>query len=230
MEQVFFASVELGADEWRDYCLKALDKQFPTSVRVGRLKGIHSESRQKYDEAQTTYKQILSEKPEDTYVRKRMVAMYKQKGKIKEAIDELNLYLDSFAVDPDVWHELGELYIVAGALTRASFCFEELILSNPRSMYHIMVFAELQYSLGEIETARKYYSLAAYLDAGSLRALWGLYMCGMALAEKEKNKDPSSSARMEELQNLTVQKLRAAYKTVGQSHGKLALGLLMQES
>merc|ERR1719473_2130859 len=182
MEQVFFASVELGADDWRDYCLKSLEKQFPSSVRVERLKGIHCESRQKYDEAQNVYKKILSEKPEDTFVRKRMVAMYKQRGKIKEAIDELNLYLDKFAVDTEVWHELGELYIMAGALTRAVFCFEELMLANPRSMYHILTYAELLYSAGEVEQSRKYFSLGAYLDGDCLRALWGLYVCNMALA------------------------------------------------
>jgi tetratricopeptide (TPR) repeat protein len=230
MEQVFFASVELGADEWRDYCLKSLDRQFPSSRRVERLKGIERESRQKYDEAQAIYKKVNSERPEDTFVRKRMVAMHKQRGKIKEAIDELNVYLDSFAVDAEVWHEMGELYIMAGSLSRASFCFEELMLSNPRSMYHILTYAELQYSIGDLENARKYYSLAAYLDAGSLRALWGLYICGMALAEKEKNKDPSSAGRMEELQNLTLQKLLRAYKGTEGSHSKLAVAALLGES
>lgn len=227
MEQVFLASAELGVTEWRDYCLKALEKQFPSSVRVEKLRGIHCESCQKYDEAIKIYKKIMTEKPEDTVVRKRMISIHKQRGKTKEAIDELNLYLDMFAVDTEVWHELAELYMEVGALTRASFCFEELMLSNPRSMYHILTYAELLFSTGDHEQSRKYYSLGAYLDGSCLRALWGLYMCNLALIEKEKNKDPGATNRMEELQTQTIKKLRAAYKDIG-SHGALAIAILSE--
>jgi len=205
-------------------------KQFPSSIRVEKLKGIHCESCKKYDDAEKIYKKILAEKPEDTVVRKRMIVMQKQRGKTQEAIADLVAYLDSFSVDPEVWHELAELYIDVGALTRAAFCFEELMLSNPRSMYHILTYAELLYSAGEIEQSRKYFSLGAYLDGTCLRALWGLYMCNMALAEKEKNKDPSASARMEELQAQTVQKIRGIYKGISGAHGKLAIGLLASDS
>jgi tetratricopeptide (TPR) repeat protein len=225
LEQVFFAAAELGANEWRDYCLKSLEKQFPSSIRVEKLRGVHCESCKKYDEAEKIYKKIIAEKPEDPVPRKRMIVMQKTRGKTKEAFEELNSYLDQFSVDPDVWHELGELYIDVGALTRATFCFEELMMSNPRSLYHILTYADLLYSTGEFENCRKYYSLAAYLDGGCLRALWGLYICNMALAEKEKNKDPSASARMEELQAQTVHKLRTAYKGIGR-HGDLAIQVL----
>jgi tetratricopeptide (TPR) repeat protein len=220
MEQVFLAAAELGHAEWREYCLTQLTKQFPSSVRVERLKGIQKESNGDWSEAKKIYEKILTDKPEDTTTRKRLIAVTKQSGKTAEAIEQINTYLDTFSTDTEVWHELGELYIESGALSRAVFCFEELIVANPRSMYHILTYAELLFSTGDMELSRKYFSLAAYLDGSSLRALWGLLSCNMALAEKDK-----SDKKMEELQKFTLERLRNAYRNVG-SHGKPAMALL----
>merc|ERR1712125_311764 len=118
MEQVFLAAVELGADDWRDYCLKTLRKKFPSSVRVERLKGIYQESIGDWDAAKATYEGLLKEKPEDTVTQKRLIAMHKQRGKSAEAVEAINKYLDTFSVDAEVWHELAELYIEANSLQR----------------------------------------------------------------------------------------------------------------
>lgn len=220
MEQVFLAAVELGAEDWRDYCLKQLTKKFPASSRVERLKGIYQESLGEWNEAKKIYEKLLKEKPEDTVTHKRLIAMHKQRGRTAEAVEAINSYLETFSTDTDVWHELAELYIEAGSLQRAVFCFEELMVSNPRSMYHLLTYAELLYSTGELELSRKYFSLAAYLDGACLRALWGLVAVNFALAEKDK-----SSEKMAQLQTFAVERLRAAYKGVG-SHGKLATAVL----
>lgn len=219
LEQVFFAAVELGIVEWRDYCLKQLEKKFPNSIRVERLKGIQKESMEDWNEAKKIYQKILKEKPEDTITQKRLIAMFKQRGKTSEAIEQLNTYLETFCVDAEVWHELAELYIEAGSLQRAVFCYEELMISNPRSMYHILTYAELLYSTGDFVLSRKYFSLAAYLDGNCLRALWGLVLCGTALAEKDKSKD------MEQLKIFAEERLRRAYSKVG-PHGALAIELI----
>lgn len=220
MEQVFFASVELGHDSWRDYCLKQLSNRFPSSVRVERLKGVHAESCEKWAEAKKIYQKILADKPEDMVTHKRLIAMNKQRGKTVEAIEEINKYLETFSTDTEVWHELAELYIEAGSLQRAVYCFEELMVSNPRSMYHILSYAELLYSTQDFELARKYFSLAAYLDGSCLRALWGLLAVSLALAEKDKGNE-----KMGQLQQFTVERLKLAYSNVG-AHGKLTIGLL----
>jgi len=224
LEQVFMAACEMGHDGWRDYCLKKLMEQFPSSNRVERLKGMRAESAREWSTAKGIYQEILKEKPEDTIARKRLIAIHKQCGKTAEAIEEINKYLDSFCVDAEVWHELAELYIEAGSLSRAVFCFEELMMVNPRSIYHILAYAELLYSTGDFELSRKYFSLAAYLDGSCLRALWGLYACNLAQMGKEKNPE-----RMEELQKQTLRQLKAAYQDVKGSHGKVAIALLMSE-
>jgi len=210
MEQVFLAAIELGEDGWRDYCIKQLMKKFPSSRRVQRLKGLHKESLEKWDDAKKIYEDILRERPEDTVTQKRLIALHKQRGRNDQAVEEINKYLETFCTDPEVWHELAELYIEVGTLSRAAFCYEELLLSNPRSMYHVLTYAELMYSTGkpeDLETSRKYFSLAAYLDSNSIRALWGLVVANAALLEKDR-----ANERMGQLQNYTVERLRHLYK------------------
>jgi len=223
LEQVFMAAAELGCDDWRDYCLKELTKNFPSSLRVERLKGIEKESQADWKEAEKIYQKILSTKPEDTMAHKRLIAMHKQSGKVSEAIEAINTYLQTFSTDSEVWHELGELYIEVGSLQRAAFCFEEMIVHNPRSMYTILTYAELLYSVGDFEASRKYFSMAAYLDEMNLRALWGLATCNMALAEKDKAREKTK--QFQELQKLTLERLKTAYKGFGAT-GKPAAKLL----
>eukprot|EP00929_Paragymnodinium_shiwhaense_P113425 TRINITY_DN8171_c0_g1_i1.p1 TRINITY_DN8171_c0_g1~~TRINITY_DN8171_c0_g1_i1.p1 ORF type:complete len:290 (-),score=60.26 TRINITY_DN8171_c0_g1_i1:145-1014(-) len=222
LEQVFLAACEMGHEGWRDYCLKKLTEQFPSSNRVERLKGMRAESAREWGKAKEIYTKILEEKPEDTLARKRLIAIHKQCGKLNEAIEEINKYLDTFCIDAEVWHELAELYIEAGSLSRAVFCFEELMMANPRSIYHMLSYAEVLYSTGDFDLSRKYFSLAAYLDGSCLRALWGLYACNLALIGKEKNPE-----KMEELQKQTMRQLKAAYKDLGGSHSKVAIAMLM---
>jgi len=220
MEQVFMAACAAGHNEWRDYCLKKLEKQWPKSLRVERLKGICQESMGDYAAAKTIYAKILTDKPEDTLTRKRIIAMFKQKGKVGEAIEAINSYLETFSTDPEVWHELAELYIEAGALSRAVYCFEEMVLTNPRSMYHILTYAELLYSLNDYELSRKYFCLACYLDGACLRALWGLFAVNTALAEKDKTNE-----KLVQMNTFCVERLIKQYKDAG-PHGKVAIAML----
>lgn len=224
-EQVFFAACMAENVAWRDYCLKKLTTQWPNSIRVERLKGMKEESAKKYTEAEKIYKNILEKKPEDTVAKKRLIAVYKQKGELAETIVQINKYLETFCTDTEVWHELAELYIEVGSLSRALYCFEELVLANPRNLYHILTYAELAYSTGDYELARKYYSLAAYLDSTSLRALWGLVAVGMALADKEKSDSKEDKDRTD-LHNNAVKKLKDTYKRLDGAHGKPAIALL----
>jgi tetratricopeptide (TPR) repeat protein len=220
LEQVLLAAAELDAAPWRDYCLQKLVKRFPSSLRVERLKGICAESKADWAQAKEIYQKILKDKPEDCPSQKRLIAMHKQRGKLAEAIEACNTYLETFSTDAEVWHELAELYIEAGSLQRALFCYEELLVSNPRSMYHVLVYAELAYSTGDFELARKYFSLAAYLDGTNLRALWGLAACNMVLVEKDKTNE-----KMGQLQTFTMDRLKAAYKGTGKA-GKVAIELI----
>jgi len=221
LEQVLLAALELDAPDWAEYCLKKLVDKFPSSVRVQRLKGMYCESSGSWPEAKAIYEGILKEKPEDTLSHKRLIAILKQKGRTAEAIDQINIYLETFATDAEVWQELGEIYIEAGSLQRAAFCFEDLMLQNPRLMYHVLTYAELQYSLGDYEASRKHFCLALHLDDSSLRALWGLLTACTALQKKDE-----ASENMQQLAEFTVERLRAVYKATGGAQSKIALQML----
>jgi len=228
LEQVFVAACIAGHEEWRDYCIRKLKKQWPDSIRVRRLEGLQKESLKQWKEAKEIYNKIIEEKPEDTITRKRQIAVCKQetKGPSSEAIEKINEYLDVFCTDAEVWHELAELYIEAGSLSRAAYCFEELVLSNPRSMYHILTYAELLYSQGgseNLELSRKYFSLACYQDDKCLRALWGLMAVGMALAEKDKQNDKEKLVQLLTFCNKKLQKVYSEIPKAKQSGVAIAM-------
>merc|ERR1711988_1589300 len=105
-------------------------------------------------------------------------------------------------VDQDVWHELAEFYIAECNLGKASFCFEELVLNNPRSIYNVVTYAELLYSQGDYDLSRKYYCLALELDSTNIRALWGFILaCSNTKKASETTNDLKECA-IERLRNL----------------------------
>lgn len=203
-EQVLIASVHLKAESWTIYCLEKLRAQFPDSARMKRLMGMVLEGQEEWDDAKKIYENLIEETPEDMAAHKRLIAMYKARGRNAEAIDHLNKYLEYFAVDQDVWHELAEFYIAECNLGKASFCFEELVLNNPRSIYNVVTYAELLYSQGDFELSRKYYCLALELDASNIRALWGFIL---ACANTKK---PSETTT--DLMDSAIDRLRAVYQ------------------
>lgn len=123
--------------------LAALQSQFPNSLRVERLEGLCLEAEGNLDIALDTYKNILEKNENDAFVLKRRVALYKQQGKIKNAIEALNLYLKNYSSDTDAYLELMELYLDQHEYKKAAFCAEELILSNPHHYLFHLKYAEV---------------------------------------------------------------------------------------
>eukprot|EP00397_Hematodinium_sp_SG-2012_P031464 GEMP01033401.1.p1 GENE.GEMP01033401.1~~GEMP01033401.1.p1 ORF type:complete len:288 (+),score=62.31 GEMP01033401.1:35-898(+) len=218
-EQVLIAALHLDDSDWYQHCLEVLATQFPNSIRVKRLSGSIQEKKGLWSAAEKLYTDILTDKPSDTTTRKRMIGMLKAQKKTSEAIEECNAYLDIFQTDNDVWHELAELYVVESNYAKASFCFVELVLQNPRNMYAIISYAELQYTLGDHEVARKYFCLATHLDDKNLRALWGLVSCLHAVGNKRDD-------ALNQLFTITKKKLRIAYKPLSELTQNAAMGYL----
>jgi len=203
-EQVLIAALYLDQEKWYEHCRQVLGARFPQSMRVKRLDGIMYEKKGSWAQAEKVYTEILTEKPSDTATRKRLIAILKGQKKISEAVEECNAYLELFQTDQEVWHELGELHLSESNLTKAGYCFVELLLSNPRNTYAVITYAELQYSLGDLELARKYFCLAAHLDESNLRAMWGLVMCLHAVGTKRDEK-------LNQLHSITKKKLKDLY-------------------
>ena len=92
-------------------CLKNLKKQFPDSVKVSMLQGLYLEAEEKlvwfvvpvgsvvtflhrYSEANTLYDEIIDAHPSCSAAWKRKVAILVARGKMLEAIKELNEFLN----------------------------------------------------------------------------------------------------------------------------------------
>lgn len=189
-EQVFLASLDCGKLDLATMCLKELNTQFPGSMRVKKLKGMRLEALERYEEAEKIYDKILEAEPANSVAYKRKIAILKSQNKIPEAIKELNEYLKKFMSDQEAWMELIDLYISLQDLRKAKFCMEELILANPHNHLYHQRFAEILYTMGDLESmekSRKYFAQSLKLDNDNLRSLYGFFLSASHLSSFAKD-------------------------------------------
>ena len=186
-EQVFLASLDCGKIDLATLCLKELNTQFPSSMRVRKLKAMRIEALERYGDAEKCYDNILEAEPANAVAYKRKIAILKAQNKIPEAVKELNEYLKKFMSDTEAWMELSELYISQLEYKKAKYCMEELILSNPHNHLYHQRYAEILYTMGDHEKARKYFAEALKLDNDNMRALYGFFMAASNLASTSKD-------------------------------------------
>lgn len=202
LEQVCIASFDCNRLQLAERCLEALEKQFPKSKRVMKLRGMLYEADGQYDLANRIYDELLEADPANLQVQKRKIAMLKEQNKIEETIAQLNKYLEDFLGDQEAWMELCELYIRQQEFSKAAFCMEELILSHPHNHLYHQRYAEIHYTIGHQENmqrAKKYFAQALKLDPNNVRALYGLYLAATNISSgkisaDEKRKNQSLSA------------------------------------
>ncbi|CAM0947329.1 unnamed protein product [Alopecurus aequalis] len=227
-EQVAVAAMDCQRLDVAKDCIGVLSKQFPGSVRVGRLEALLFEAKGDWAEAERAYALILENNPFDQIVHKRKIAMAKAQGDMSVAVDHLSKYLELFMADHDAWRELAEIYVSLQMYKQAAFCYEELILAQPTIPLYHLAYAEVLYTLGGLEnlqTAKKYYASTIQLTGGkNTRALFGVCLCSAAISQltKGRNKEEDSS----ELQNLAAEALIKAYKGRAPSKEALVAGML----
>ncbi|XP_050704943.1 ER membrane protein complex subunit 2-like, partial [Eriocheir sinensis] len=178
-EQVVVAGLDCNRLDVAEPSLMALNEQFPGSLRVRKLKAMRLEAQEKFEEATDVYDSIIRQDETNSTARKRKVAVLRGQGRIIDAIKELTEYLKLFMSDSEAWQELCDLYLKEGDYAKAAFCMEELILSNPHNHLFYTRYAEIKYTQGgldNMEIARSYFSQAAKLNPGNVRALYGLFM------------------------------------------------------
>ncbi|ESQ49597.1 hypothetical protein EUTSA_v10021217mg [Eutrema salsugineum] len=216
-EQVAIAAMDCQSLGVAQNCIKALQKKFPESKRVGKLEALLLEAKGMWEEAEKAYTSLLEENPLDQVIHKRKVAMAKAQGKASLAIEHLNKYLEVFMADHDAWRELAEIYVSLQMYKQAAFCYEELILTQPTLPLYHLAYADVLYTIGGLEnliSARKYYAATIDLTGGkSTRALLGICLCGSAIAQlsRGRNKEDKDMAAPE-LQSLAATALEKEYK------------------
>ncbi|KAF4747629.1 ER membrane complex subunit 2 [Perkinsus olseni] len=239
LEQVLLASLQAGADDWSAYCLKSLKKRFPKSHRVQRLVGQCNEARGDYDAAEEVYEGIMEEASDDMVTEKRkLAAKLGEVGVVGRrttpfgtrptyymvvvllqpttagGVEALSSDIANFQTDTEVWQQVAMAYAAQGQVQQAAYCFEEVLLAMPHSIYNILTYAELLASAGQTDDARKYYCLALEHDENHVRALWGL------LTTIPPNADNKTEAK---LRNLAVGRLRSIYNEQPASSTKTAM-------
>ncbi|WOL05436.1 ER membrane protein complex subunit 2-A-like [Canna indica] len=214
-EQVAIAAMDCQQYDIAKDCIAVLSKEFPGSIRVGRLEGLLLEAKGSWAEAENAYARLLENSPLDQAIHKRRVAMAKAQGDLSGAVSLLNKYLETFMADHDAWRELAEIYVSLQMYKQAAFCYEELILSQPTvSPYHL-AYAEVLYTMGGLEnlqTAKRYYASTITLSGGkNTRALYGVCLCSSAISQltKGRNKEDKEGS---ELQSLAAEALQRDYK------------------
>ena len=111
---------------------------------------------------------------------KRRASMYRTAGYLEKCINELNLYLETFQDDVEVWEELTDIYLSIQHFAQAAYCYEEVLLLTPENFWVVLKYGEIVYSVGGLEKlilARKYFIEALVLNPKCVRAMWALYQC-----------------------------------------------------
>ncbi|XP_047475731.1 ER membrane protein complex subunit 2-like [Penaeus chinensis] len=189
-EQVVIAGLDCFRLDVAEPCLISINEQFPGSLRVRKLKAMRLEALERFDEAIDIYDSIIRQDETNSTARKRKVAVLRGQGKIPEAIRELTEYLKKFMSDGEAWQELCDLYLKEGDYSKASFCMEELILTNPHNHLFYTRYAEIKYTQGGLENmemARSYFSQAVKLNPNNMRALYGLFLSCTHVASSSKS-------------------------------------------
>ncbi|XP_028404188.1 ER membrane protein complex subunit 2-like [Dendronephthya gigantea] len=197
-EQVLIAALDLGKTDLASMCLKALSSQFPGSLRVKRLIAMKHEALNQFDKATEMYDDMIAKEPANSAPYKRKISILVGQNKISEAVKALNDYLKRFMSDHEAWGELTDLYISQQEFSKAAFCMEELIISNPHNHLFYQKYAEILYTMRGVENlekSRSYFSQALRLDNNNMRALYGFFMAASSLANMPKAKNKKENAK-----------------------------------
>lgn len=190
MEQICLAAIDVQDHQLIKICLDELAAKFPGSIRVKRLRIMaRLEMRERFEDALKSYDELIRADESNAIHYKRKVAILIAQRRNLDAIRELSEYLKKFMNDQEAWLELSDLYIQEQEYSKAAFCLEELILTNPHNHLYFQKYAEIQYTINTTEShelARTYFSQALKLNQGNLRALFGLYLSATSLSTSSK--------------------------------------------
>ncbi|CAF0889941.1 unnamed protein product [Rotaria sordida] len=226
LEQVFKSALHCSKLSIARQCLEQLEKQFKTtSRRVATLNGMYYESIGEFGRAEEIYSTLLEDNETDAIVRKRQISLLKEQNQIREAISELNSYLDLYQADQEAWSELCDLYLSEHDYTKAAFCAEELLLINPHNHLNHERYASIRYSQGDYDKARTYYFSALKINPINIRALYGVILTSTNLAIKTSSTNPKAQ-NSNESNNLFIEQIQWAREQIIQKYKETIPDLL----
>ncbi|KAJ1966280.1 tetratricopeptide repeat domain-containing protein [Dipsacomyces acuminosporus] len=233
-EQIFIAAVDEGQIELAKAILEILYKRFKGSQRVKRLYGLVNESLGYNDVAKKLYDEMLSQDETNILANKRQIAILKSSGQYPQAIEQLNSYLDTHSNDFEAWLELAHLYLQQHLYHQAAFCLEEVILQQPANYYFHLQYAEIQYTMGNLDVALKEYLRVVELSTDNVRGFYGVKLTADRILELMKSKPKRGQqqplrfenipqqATLERLSQLATERLVSSYNGAGEACRKVA--------
>ncbi|KAJ1919823.1 tetratricopeptide repeat domain-containing protein [Mycoemilia scoparia] len=213
-EQICVAACDTGKIQLAKICVEELEKKFPGSLRVLRLNGMILEASKDLPGAEAIYNKILETEP-NNIVRD-----------MEKYVKELNKYIDTYYNDPEAWLELCNTYLTLQMYPQAAFCAEELLVQQPHNHFFHLKYAEIQYTIGNIELALQEYLRVVELATDYIRGFYGIKLCADRLlneidAGKKSTKGTNSSgksskntfdkATLEKLVQLAANRLLVVY-------------------
>ncbi|KAJ2256929.1 tetratricopeptide repeat domain-containing protein [Coemansia sp. RSA 455] len=233
-EQIILAALDEGQS-----VLFILDTRFKDSQRVKRLSGLVMEALGHSDEAQTLYTEMLEKDATNVLASKRLIAILKSQGQTTLAIRELVTYLDTHGNDFEAWLELSHLYLTQHLYQQAAFCLEEVILQQPANHFFHLQYAELQYTMGNLDIALKEYLRVVELSTDNVRGFYGVkFTADRLMTESKKGKSSGNKkdqlsnaskmdnvpqqATLERLSELATERLVSVYNRAGDTCKKTA--------
>lgn len=133
--------------------------------------------------------ELLNKNLNDRDTKKLDLSFKKTKLNSKEYIDALNTYLEENWDDADAWLELADVYEKKLNFEKTIYCYEELLLLDPKEFSVYQKLAELHFTIGKLDNlkiAKKYFCLLLNVNDMALRALWGLLHTCRVLIKLEK--------------------------------------------
>ncbi|CAF0874562.1 unnamed protein product [Rotaria sp. Silwood1] len=226
LEQVCKSALHCSKQLIARQCLEQLEKQFKTtSRRVATLNAMFYESIGEFERAEELYSTLLEDNETDAIVRKRQISLLKEQNQIREAISELNSYLELYQADQEAWSELCDLYLSEHDYTKAAFCAEELLLINPHNHLNHERYASIRYSQGDYDKARTYYFSALKINPINIRALYGIILTSTNLTIKTTSTNPKAQ-NSNESNNLFIEQIQWAREQIIQKYRETIPDLL----
>ncbi|KAJ2341685.1 tetratricopeptide repeat domain-containing protein, partial [Coemansia sp. RSA 2671] len=195
------------------------------SQRVKRLSALVQESAGRPTDAKALYLEMLDKDPTNVLASKRLIAILKSQGQTSLAISELVTYLDTHGNDFEAWIELSHLYLAQHMYSQAAFCLEEVILLQPANHFFHLQYAELQYTMGNLDLALKEYLRVVELSTDNVRGFYGVKLTAdrlMAETKAAKKENVPQPATLGRLSELATERLVSAYNRAGDTPKRTA--------
>lgn len=149
-ENLLLCCLRTGDEQSAEQCLQRLTTRFgPDNDRILALSGLFKEAIAKDDaelqDILNSYDGILRNASGNVPIIKRRIALLRSMGRIKDAIEALNTYLEMSPTDGEGWSELAELYFGQGCYSQAIFALEEVLLITPNAWNMNARLGEVQY-------------------------------------------------------------------------------------